>query len=224
MPIRIVLVDSHPIMRHGLAALLSLQPDVQVIAETSDCTDACAAIKTLQPDLVVFDLSLADAQGAEILHRFREHFARVRALVYTDDSRHDTVTAALDVNVDGYVLKASPAERLFDAVSAIAAGRCYLDPAITDIAVDYARARSGDRSTPVLTPRQDAILRMIGTGMANKEIAKALQISERTVKFHVSHILDRLKVRSRLQAAHAARGFPAAATSGVPPSGYRRAA
>jgi DNA-binding NarL/FixJ family response regulator len=224
MPVRIVLVDSHPIMRHGLADLISQQPHARVIAEASGCTDACAIISTLQPDLVLFDLSLGDAEGTEILHRFREHFAGLRALVYTDDSRKETVAAALDADVHGYVLKASPSERLFEALRVIAAGKTYLDPAVTDIALDYAGGRPDGQSKAALTSRQAAILRMIGSGMANKEIARQLEISERTVKFHVSHIFHRLNVNSRLQAVRVAGGFTTAATSGLPPSSYRHAA
>ncbi len=206
-------------MRYGLVHFLDRKPDVQVIGEAAGCADGCAMIEALRPELVVFDTSLAAVDGADVLRRFRERFPALRALVYTDGAAPETVAAAMEANIQGFVLKSSPAEHLSAAVTAIAQGKSYLDPAIADIVLNQGGERSKPAGTLPLTSRQAAILGMIGGGMANKEIARRLEISERTVKFHVSHILDRLKVTNRLQAVRVAWEHASTAGPGAPSNG-----
>lgn len=213
---RILIVDEHPLMRQGLVHFLSQMPDVRVIGEACDCRDGYDIISTLQPDLVVFDTSLADVRGVEILRHFRAHFPDIRALVYTTCSSPDELTSVMYTNVQGVVLTTSSVQCLFEAVQTIAMGKYYLDPALADMIHTRQVGRVGPEGTPAsLTPRQAAILDLICSGMANKEIANRLDISERTVKFHVGCIFNRLNVRSRLEAVRAAWHKPLTTSPGM---------
>ena len=203
MTLRIVVVESRPMLRRGLVSFFNTLPGAKVVGEASGCTESGELIRASQPDLVVFDFWLADGRGIDIVRCCREHYPRLNALVYTDDCRPETIAVALASNIDGYVLSTSPPQRLRDAVMTIAAGRRYLDPVVTDIAMQGKKSESLAR-TDSLTPGEEEILSLIREGKANKEIARGIHVSEPTVKFHVSNVLRRLDARSRLHAVHLA--------------------
>jgi len=198
---KIVVVDARPMLRQGLVSFVSQLPTVEIVGEGSRCSDACEVIRATQPDLVIFDFWLTDGHGVDILRSFREHYEQLKALAYTDDCRPETITAAVASNIQGYVLSTSPPNRLRDALTTISAGRHYMDPVAIDALMNCkpSQALTGRAE---LTPRELEILSLLREGKGNKEIARRLNVSERTVKFHVSNILRRLDARSRLHAVH----------------------
>lgn len=196
--IRIVVIDTQPLLRHGLVELVQRKEEFRVVGEASDCEDGCGLIARLQPDLIVFDLDLGEACGAGTLTHFREVYPELNALVYASRCCSDTVAAALSGRIQGYVLKTSPVERLLDALQRVADGGRYLDPALCNNLLGQ------PTRAPQLSEREQEILRLLCAGMTNKEIARAAGIGERTVKFHLSHIFHRLNARNRTDAVRLA--------------------
>jgi DNA-binding NarL/FixJ family response regulator len=218
---RILLVDGNPILRVGLREVLAASPNAAVVGEASRCSDACAAVSRLHPDLVVFDLELEDVCGGEVIQRFRERFPSLLAVIYTAKQEPEIIAEALACGIQGYVLKTSPNQRMREAVEHVAAGRAYLDPAITaTVLAQVARPTQGPEERPPLSDKELAVLVLLASGRRNKQIAADLHITERTVKFHVSSILRRLQVSNRTEAVQVAeqlRLLPPPATTGWPP-------
>jgi DNA-binding NarL/FixJ family response regulator len=204
MTTRVVVVDSNPILRLGLKELLKSSANILIVGEASRCSDGCRAISALRPDLVVFDLDLEDACGAQVIERFRERFPELRAVIYTSRQEPEFVAEAVACHIQGFVLKTSPMHRLGEAIQFVAGGLSYLDPTITETVLSQLSRRSREENRPGLSDREIAILRLLAAGKRNKEIAEALHITERTVKFHVSAILRRLEARNRTQAVRIA--------------------
>lgn len=195
---RIVLVDDHRVVRQGLRNLLESYPDLQVVGSASSGEEALANLADWSPDVVVVDLLMPGGiDGLETTQRIRRATPRAPVVVltaYADDAR---VVAALRMGAVGYVRKDAEPEVLRDAVRAAAAGRSFLDPAITDsVLLELAR---GPRDE--LTEREQAVLKQLAHGRTNREIAEALIVSEETVKTHVGNILAKLRLSHRTQAA-----------------------
>ncbi len=208
MKTRIVIVDGNAIVRLGLIHFFSTLPDLEVVGEGRRCSDSCPLITRLRPEIVVFDLELEDASGAEVISRFRTHFPDLLGIIYTARGEPEIVNDALAGNIQGYVMKASPPERLAEAIHHVANGRAYLDPSITPtVLAGLWNLPAATASVPAFTRRQIAILDLLATGQRNKDIAKTLTITERTVKFHVSSILRRLEATNRTHAVRIAQEF-----------------
>ncbi|MGD8310528.1 MAG: response regulator transcription factor [Chromatiales bacterium] len=204
MTTRILIIDNHPIMRHGLKSALQVHPAFIVEGEASCCQSGCTGISSLRPDLVVFDIELADACGTDMIARFRDKFPDMPAVIFTREGSREIVAEALRSGIQGFVLKCSPSDRIIRAIESVAAGGPYLDPALGSVL--FAEMNSVDETpaASALSDRQLLVLRMLAEGKANKEIARDLFISESTVKFHVSAILQLLKARNRTHAARIA--------------------
>lgn len=197
---RILIIDNQPVFRFGLERLLNAESDLEVVGEASSCRQACPLAATLQPDVVILDLELEDATGSEAIVRLREQFPAVRAMVYTDIVDRRLVAEALRFNVRGYVLKRSAPDQLLAATRTVAAGGYYLDPAISSAVLAELNPQPSDPNPPLLSQREHTILKTLSQGKSNKEIAKELFISERTVKFHVSAVMRQLGARNRTHA------------------------
>jgi DNA-binding NarL/FixJ family response regulator len=204
MTTRIVVVDSNPILRLGLKELLRASVDLLIVGEASRCSDGCNSISASHPDIVVFDVELEDASGAEVIRHFRERFPDVRAIIYTDRQEPEFVTEATTCQIQGFVLKKSPMHRLGDAIQFVASGMSYLDPAITAVVLAQLSTSPPEEKQSGLSVKELSVLRLVAAGKSNKEIAKALCITERTVKFYVSSILRRLEARNRTHAVRIA--------------------
>jgi DNA-binding NarL/FixJ family response regulator len=202
---RTVIVDGNPILRFALNEILKNASDLQIVGEASRCADACPVISRQRPDLVLFDLELEDGYGADVIRRFRKRFPSLRAVIYTAVRDPQIVAEALACGIQGYVLKTSPNECLLDAVEHVAAGRAFLDPDITATVLAQVSHTSGATPVPTtLSQREHAVLVLLAAGKRNKEIASLLEITERTVKFHVSAILRHLKAQNRTEAVQIA--------------------
>lgn len=193
-PVTILIVDDHFVVRSGLVTSLELDDDIRVVAEADSATDALPAYKQHRPALVLMDLQLPGGGGVAATRQLCAHDAKARVLIFSNFSRDDEIQAALDAGALGYLQKSSSRSELLAAVRAVAQGRKHL-PA--DVARRLAAAKLG----PAITAREREILGHIAAGHANKEIAAALSISEFTVKRHVSHILEKMSVNDRAQAA-----------------------
>lgn len=198
MKTRVVLVDDHRVVRQGLRNLLESYPDLQVVGSASSGEEALANLAEWSPNVAVVDLLMPGGiDGLETTRRIRRASPGTQVVVltaYADDAR---VVAALRMGAIGYVRKDAEPEILRDAVRAVALGRSFLDPAITDdVVLGLAQSRRDE-----LTEREQAVLKQLAHGRTNREIAEVLVVSEETVKTHVGNILAKLHLAHRTQAA-----------------------
>ncbi len=190
----VLIVDDHFVVRSGLMTSLELDDDIRVVAEADCGEDALDAYRERRPLVVLMDLQLPGQGGVAATAALRAFDPNARVLIFSNFSRDDEIQAALDAGASGYVSKSASRAELLAAVRAVAQNRRHL-PA------DVARRLATARLEPAITPREREILTHIAVGHANKEIAAALNISEFTVKRHVSHILEKMAVNDRAQAA-----------------------
>jgi two-component system NarL family response regulator len=190
---RLLLIDDHFVVRSGLSASLSLEPDIEIIAEADSGEQALSAYTTHLPDIVLMDLQLPGISGIEATLKILAAHPSARILIFSTFARDEEIHRALRAGALGYLQKSASRPDLLKAIRTVAAGRQSLPP---DIA-----ARLQERLTrPDITPRELEILTLVTRGNANKEIAATLGIAEDTVKQHVSRILQKLNVNDRAQA------------------------
>ncbi len=194
---KIVIVDDHPLVRRGLASVISMQPNVEFAGEATNSQEALQVIEETQPDLVLIDLKLADESGLDVIKMARTRGIVSKFILLTSSASREDFLKAEEVLVDGYVLKEALPEELLFAIQLVHKGRKYYDPGLME---DKIRM-SGNSPTDELTPKEKEVLIELGQGACNREIASRLFISEFTVKKHVSQILAKLQVADRTQAA-----------------------
>jgi len=205
----VIVVDDHELFRDGLAAVLK-ERAIQVVAEAALATDALDLAFQLRPDVVLMDLSMPGMSGIEATRRLTTATPPIRVVVLTVVASGQRVMDALLAGASGYLLKDAPIEQIVDGISAAARGESVLSPPIASLVVR--RLREPAETEPPLpdlefTERQLEVLELLARGISNQEIAKALFLSEHTVKNHVSSILLKLRVANRIQAAvRAVRG------------------
>ncbi|MCQ4147404.1 response regulator [Rhodococcus qingshengii] len=198
--IRVFLVDDHLVVRAGLRALLNTQPDVEVVGEASSGEEAATAIPSASPDLVMMDLDMGTGMhGAEAINRLRSDGVDVPVLVFTTYDTDADVVRAVDAGAIGYLLKDSTPDEIFGAVRGAVAGRSVLSPAVASRLVQQMQ-----RPQEALTARESELLSLLAEGMTNRELGKALFISEATVKTHLGHIYAKLGVDTRSAAVSVA--------------------
>jgi DNA-binding NarL/FixJ family response regulator len=203
--IRILVVDDHPVVRHGLSGFLGGEPDLEIVGEAGGGREALDLLARLdaegrRPDVVVMDLQMAPIDGIESTRQVRARYSDVEVVALTSFADEDRVHAALEAGASGYLLKDADADDVAEAVRAAHRGELQLDPGVARRLMTSLRAA---RENPIseLTSRELEVLRLVGAGKTNKEIATELVISERTARTHVSHILGKLGLSSRTQAA-----------------------
>ena len=193
----VLVVDDHALLRTGVANIINQEPDLQVVAEAGDGVEAVAAFERHHPDVTLLDLRMPLMEGVEVVRRIRERDPRARVIVLTTYDTDDEISRALKAGAKAYVLKDISAEDLVGCIRDVLAGKTYIAPA--------AAAKLAEGVTRVqLTPREMAALKLMADGKANKEIANALDISERTVKTHLGHLFEKLGVTSRTEAVKVA--------------------
>jgi len=192
-PIKIIIVDDHPVIREGLAALLSTQSDMTVVAEASDGAEVMQLYRLHRPDILLMDLAMPGTGGVEATRAVREAFPNAKILILTMRTGDEDIHRALEAGAKGYLLKESSGAQLFDAIRSVHAGKRHI-PA--SVALHLAeRPPASD-----LTEREMEILTKMAAGKSNKEIADVLNITESTVKGHVSNILVKLGAGDRTEA------------------------
>ena len=202
MKIRILVADDHPMLREGLVAVLSTQPDFDVIGEASDGSEVVWLAERLHPDVILLDLEMPNADGVAALERLRNADARTRTIVFTAYDTDERILGALRAGARGYLLKGASRKEIFDAVRIVHSGGSLLQPAVTSRLLEH--VERGNERPEDLTSRELEVLDLLAHGHKNSEIAEELFISERTVKFHVSSILAKLGVGNRTEAARIA--------------------
>jgi DNA-binding NarL/FixJ family response regulator len=200
--IRILVADDHPMLREGLVAVLSTQPDFDVIGEASDGSEVVWLAERLHPDVILLDLEMPNADGVAALERLRDADARTRTIVFTAYDTDERILGALRAGARGYLLKGASRKEIFDAVRTVHSGGSLLQPAVTSRLLEH--VERGNERPEDLTSRELEVLDLLAHGHKNSEIAEELFISERTVKFHVSSILAKLGVGNRTEAARIA--------------------
>jgi len=199
----VLIADDHPMVRRGITMFLGLDDELELIGEASTGQEAIRLAHELQPDVVLMDLLLPDMSGIEAIAILRRELPHVEVVALTSVLEDAQVVAAIRSGAIGYLLKTTDAEALTAAVKAAAQGKVQLSPEAANRLMREVRAPS---SPEKLTGRETEILHLVALGKANKQIAHELGLREQTVKAHVSHILDKLGVQSRTQAAlHAVR-------------------
>jgi DNA-binding NarL/FixJ family response regulator len=196
--IRVLVVDDHEVVRTGLATLLASTGDLLCVGMAGDGDQALAEVERVAPDVVLLDLSMPHRDGVSVVRALRESGREVRVLVLTSFQEPDRVLEVMRAGADGYLLKEDRAEQILDGVRAVAAGGAPLDPTVARALLADLRQHSVPDG---LTEREREVLELVREGLPNKSIARRLQITERTVKAHVTHILQRLGVTDRTQAA-----------------------
>ena len=199
----IMLVDDHPLLRKGLKHLIAMEDDMQVVAEASSGKDAIALAAEHDPDLIVLDLNMQGMDGIETLKKLRDSGVTSRIIMLTVSDADEDVVAAITNGADGYLLKDMEPEQLLEQIHRAVTGKMVLSEAITEILATALRqpAKAPSSQLSSLTNREYEILSLIAKGMSNKVIARELDISDGTVKVHVKHLLKKLGLRSRVEAA-----------------------
>jgi DNA-binding NarL/FixJ family response regulator len=200
-PIRVLLVDDHAVVRSGLRQFFDLLDDIEVVGEAADGSQAVAAARTLKPDVVLMDMLMPVMDGVTATREIKAELPETEVIAVTSFIEEEKVTAALEAGASGYLLKDAEADEVADAVRAAHAGEVHLDPAVARLLAQRMRERKSVPEPEPLTERERDVLRLVGQGMSNKEIAAALFITERTARTYVSNILGKLGLASRTQAA-----------------------
>lgn len=203
MTIRILVADDHAVVRQGLRMFLGLDPEFEIVGEAGDGAEALALARQSRPDVVLMDLLMPVMDGIEVTGIIRRELPDTEIIALTSVLEDASVVGAVRAGAIGYLLKDAQADELCRAIRAAAAGQVQLSPKAAERLMREVRA---PESPEVLTQRETEVLRLLAQGQANKEIGRTLNISEKTVKTHVSSILAKLGVPSRTQAAlYAAR-------------------
>jgi two-component system NarL family response regulator len=189
----VLVVDDHALVRTGVANIISQEPDLQVVAEAGNGVEAVEAYRRYRPDITLLDLRMPEMEGVEAVRQIRQIDPAALVIVLTTYDTDEEITRALKAGAKAYILKDITASALIACIHDVMAGKTYLAPS--------AAAKLAERVTQVqLTPRELAALRSLADGRSNKEIASALDISERTVKTHLAHLFEKLGVTSRTEA------------------------
>lgn len=200
--IRILIADDHPIVRDGLMTILGTQPDFEVVGEAANGDQLLQLAKTLQPAVVLTDLEMPGLDGVEAIRRIRAALPGTQIIVLTVYNTDDRIVNSIEAGAQGYLLKGAPRSEIFDAIRVVSAGGSLLHPMIASRLIE--RLRAPETGAESLTAREMEVLRLLAQGMVNKEIAAALSITERTVKFHVSAIMGKLGAGNRTEAVRIA--------------------
>lgn len=199
--IRVLIADDHPIVRSGVRNELAYYGGFEVVGEALDGDQALRLAQELEPDVLMLDVNMPGMKAIQVLRTLKEASHGIRILVLTAYNDPGTVIGLLKAGADGYLLKDEDPALISEAVRAVSKGETWLSPTIPEEVVAIVRESQGTSIGEALTDRELEVLRFLEEARTNKEIALALQTSERTVEFHVSNILAKLGVKSRLEAA-----------------------
>lgn len=196
-PIRILLVESHPLTRIGIKTVVSEQADMEIVGEAFTGTEGVAQYRKFQPDITLFGLRIPDLCGVDAVKFIRAESPKANIIILADRAGDTEIRRSLENGACGFVLKDAPAEELIKAIRAVFRGKRYVSPEIAEVLTDNLGAED-------LTPAEQRVVEMIVRGASNKEISAALSITENTVKTHLKNIFGKLNVEDRTQAAMSA--------------------
>jgi len=199
----LLLVDDHPLLRKGLKQLIDFEDELEVIGEASDGQTALAIAKEHEPDLIVLDLNMQGMDGLETLRAMRQAEISSRIIMLTVSDSDEDVVCAISYGADGYLLKDMDPEQILEKIKEAALGKMVISDKLTHVLAGAIRGGTNKKSNLLakLTSREHEILKLIAKGLSNKLIARELDISDGTVKVHVKHVLKKLGLNSRVEAA-----------------------
>jgi DNA-binding NarL/FixJ family response regulator len=200
-PITVLIADDHPVVRQGLQVLLSVQDDIDVVGEAADGAQAVAMATELDPDVILLDLKLPVMDGVAVLNELRDAGLRARALVLTSAADRGLETLAVQAGAAGFLYKDVDPDALVRALRSVHDGHTLLAPEVAGALLRSGASSPAVRGIGALTGREREVLAQIAQGRSNREIARLLQVSEKTIKTHVSAVLAKLGVQDRTQAA-----------------------
>ncbi|KAB2351017.1 response regulator [Actinomadura rudentiformis] len=199
--IKVLIADDHPVVRQGLRTFLGIQEDIEVVGEAEDGVSAVTLAESLEPDIVLMDLKMPGADGLAALTELRARGVAARVLVLTSVTERGHVLPAVQAGAAGYLYKDVDPQALVQAIRAVHDGHVLFAPDAAEAVVRVDSAAGDDRGLAALTEREREVLVQIALGRSNREIGRALMVSEKTVKTHVSNLLMKLGVQDRTQAA-----------------------
>lgn len=200
--IKVMLADDHVLMREGIRQLLEFDRSIEVIGEASDGEECLQKLEKVKPDVLLLDINMPKLNGIEVLEEIKRKKINVKVLILTVHNEVDYLIRAVDIGVDGYILKDSESAELKKAIMTVMDGESYIQPKLIPMLNKRLITRDSDKEKlESLTGREKEVLIEVANGMFNKEIATSLHISERTVKNHISNIFKKLDVSDRTQAA-----------------------
>lgn len=200
---RVVLVDDHDLLRRGMRTMLESEPDIEVVGEASDGSEALTLVESTLPDVVLIDVIMPNKDGIEATKEIKDTFPKIGVVVLSGHDERQFIFDALKAGASGYLLKTAELDEVIATVKSVARGEAKLDPALASQVLTefqtYQRAEVSEVYQP-LTPREKEILQLMSNGLPNKTIASRLNISERTVTTHVANIYSKLHVNNRVSA------------------------
>lgn len=202
MAVKIMIADDHSMIREGLKQLLELEGDFEVIAEACDGVECLEKLLTVKPDVLLLDINMPNMNGLEVLQKMKDKRMKVKVLVLTVHNEVEYLLKAVNIGVNGYLLKDSESAELKKAILAVVNGDDYIQPSLIPL-LNAKMIDIDNDSVKIekLTRRELEVLKLLAIGKYNKEVAEELEISERTVKNHVSNIFKKISVTDRTQAA-----------------------
>ncbi|OEH92188.1 response regulator [Bacillus solimangrovi] len=215
MSTRIIIIDDHQLFREGVKRILDFEKDFEVVAEGDDGTEAVSLVEQYEPDVIIMDINMPNINGVEATRRLIDKYPEMKILILSIHDDESYVTHALKTGASGYLLKEMDADALIEAVKVVADGGSYLHPKVThNLVNEYRRLASGEQKPSsnsladieyrkplhILTRRECEVLQLLADGKSNRGIGETLFISEKTVKNHVSNILQKMNVNDRTQA------------------------
>ncbi len=202
MSVRVMLADDHILMREGIRQLLEFDGSIEVVEEANDGDECLEKLKRSKPDVLLLDINMPKKNGIQVLEEIKKNKINVKVLILTVHNEVEYLLKAVDIGVDGYIMKDSESAELKKAINAVMKGESYIQPKLIPALNNRLVARDVDKEKlKSLTKREIDVLILVANGMFNKEIAIKLNISERTVKNHISNIFKKLDVSDRTQAA-----------------------
>lgn len=196
-PLRVVLVDDHRVVRSGLKSMLTAAPDIEVVGEAGDGQSAIELVAEISPDVVLMDLSMPGLGGSEATRRILETQPEVKVIILTSFSERSHVLGAIEAGATGYLLKDSDPEQLIQGIKSAASGEVPIDPRVAGALLPLRSAQPGEK----LSVREREVLLLVVEGLTNKQIARRLAISEKTVKAHLTNVFRTIGADDRTQAA-----------------------
>lgn len=200
--INVMIADDHSLIREGLKQLLEFDGSIKVVGEASNGMECMDKLSIHNPDVLLLDINMPEMNGIEVLKRMKDENIPIKVLILTVHNEMDYLMKAIDIGVDGYILKDSESQELKKAINAVNNGENYIQPSLIPALNNQLVNRDSDKDKiDLLTNRELEVLVQVASGMFNKEIALNLNISERTVKNHISNIFKKIDVSDRTQAA-----------------------
>jgi two-component system NarL family response regulator len=199
--IKILIVDDHPVVREGIGSMLKREPDFKIVGEATNGLEAIEKVRELSPDVVLMDLRMPEMDGVEAISRIKEERPEIKFIILTTYSDDEYIFKGIAAGARAYLLKDAPREELFKAIRAVSRGESLIQPVVASKVLDrLAELSKKTPSAETLSEREIEVLRLMASGVSNRDIADQLSITQSTVKTHITSIFQKLNVTTRTEA------------------------